>query len=150
MDIPTTNFTTGQTSINACIAVPPIKCKPGEEYINDGITTRKKCKKCTGERQYSKGGEDITCRKCPEEFLLKVSDKLHIDCIDRAELTNADAIKTIFQRLDEQKEKTNDLSIKNSRFMVLPCGGLQASNFLSRLSLQHIFGQNDFASLSID
>jgi hypothetical protein len=35
---PTTNLKTGQTSINACIPVPPIKCEAGYGFINDGIT----------------------------------------------------------------------------------------------------------------
>ena len=39
---PTTNFKTGQSK---CIPVPTIKCEPGHEFINNGITKKKKCVK---------------------------------------------------------------------------------------------------------
>ena len=36
------NFKTGQST---CIPVPTIKCEPGHEFINDGITKKKECKR---------------------------------------------------------------------------------------------------------
>jgi len=66
-DRPTTNFTTGQTSINACIPVPPIKCEAGYGFIpGNGITKRKQCIKCKP-NTYSTGGMEVKCAPCPKE-----------------------------------------------------------------------------------
>ncbi len=66
-DRPTTNFNTiGQTSIDACIPVPTIKCEAGYEFVNDGITKKKECKKCKNAYSAS-GGNDIKCTPCPSD-----------------------------------------------------------------------------------
>eukprot|EP00942_MAST-04A_sp_MAST-4A-sp1_P003513 g3513.t1 len=62
-DTPTTNLKTGQSK---CISVPTIKCDPGQEFINDGITTKKECTQCKI-NTYSVGGDDIKCTPCSND-----------------------------------------------------------------------------------
>jgi hypothetical protein len=58
-DKPTTNFKTGQTSIDACIAVPSLKCEADYGVIGDGIKIPKTCTKCWN--GHSAGGVDVKC-----------------------------------------------------------------------------------------
>ncbi len=66
-DRPTTNFNTGQTSINACIPVPTIKCELGHEEVNDGITKQKLCLPCNYGFYNDKAGTNTMCEKCPSD-----------------------------------------------------------------------------------
>ena len=63
---PTTNFKTGQTSINACKPVPKKNCEPGYEVINGGIKKKKECTKCKTKHIHSVAMM-VKCKQCPSD-----------------------------------------------------------------------------------
>ncbi len=111
----TTNFLSGQTSVNACKPVQPKPCPIGNEVTGDGITTPKTCKECAINHYNDKHSEaDVKCKPCKNHLKTKGTGQSR--CIREFskeyvmwKLDNIDKI------MAEQKEKQNDLSIKNSR-----------------------------------
>ena len=113
---PTTNFKRGQTSSNACIPVPKINCVAGKGVIagsGDGIWRKKICTECPI-NTISEGGDNAECKSCKNGKVTIGTGKSK--CVGQFnskyvlwKLDNIDKV------ISAQKEKQNDLSIKNSR-----------------------------------
>ena len=93
----------------------------------DGITKKKKCNKCTG-NTYSEGGINAKCEECSTPRLTN-SDRTR--CINPA-----DMIEIVKNDIQEQKEKQNDLSIKNSRLWQKEQIGLQHDDLMEQRKTQ--------------
>ncbi len=95
------------TSTNEAIACK-LTCPDG--YENIPSERQRRCRMCQEDHK-SKGGEP--CKKCPDGTT--TNGKIGSSSCPGLTKGMTDKFNNIFQRLDEQKEKTNDLSIKNSR-----------------------------------
>jgi hypothetical protein len=113
-DRPTTNFKSGQT-VNACKPVQPKPCQSGHEVTGDGITIPKECKPCAINHYNNKPSEaDVKCEPCKNH--LKTKGTGQSKCIrEFSEEYVMWKLENIDKIMAEQKEKQNDLSIKNSR-----------------------------------
>eukprot|EP00942_MAST-04A_sp_MAST-4A-sp1_P006765 g6765.t1 len=111
----TTNFKSGQTSVNACKPVQPKICKIGHEVTGDGITTPKECKPCAINHYNDKHSEaDVKCKPCKTHLKTKGTGQSR--CIrEFSEEYVMWKLENIDKIMAEQKEEANDLSIKNSR-----------------------------------
>ncbi len=111
-ETPTTNFQTGQSK---CMSVPTIKCNAGHEVTGDAITKKKECKPCDiNHYNDNNNGTDVKCKPCEEKKVTLGTGQS--TCIrEFSEEYVMWKLENIDKIMAAEKEKTNDLSIKNSR-----------------------------------